>query len=95
MSEGTFCTSDRDEGERSAFRLGQFTPTSIGYKTLQNTELVWTLLRTGKPLSLEAIAPRFIGRRGHSLVTKPRDISGLPTVDKEATAFWKFILFSS
>lgn len=40
MSEGTFCTSDRDEGEWSASRLGQFTPTPIGYKALQNPELV-------------------------------------------------------
>jgi hypothetical protein len=36
LSEGTFCTSDRDEGERSASRLGQFTPTPIGYKTAEH-----------------------------------------------------------
>jgi hypothetical protein len=31
MSKGTFCTPDRDEGEWSATRLGQFTPTPFGY----------------------------------------------------------------
>jgi hypothetical protein len=40
MSEGTFCTSDQDEGEWSASLLGQQNPTAFGYKALQNPELV-------------------------------------------------------